>query len=122
MTATDHLAAMRSLIDKHPHITQIVVAREEADYHIGLFRYRIQFRNGNLLEAFERFESTPSGIAVLKYSFHLQDASGALIMRWDNAPHHPTVPSFPDHLHQGSEDNVLPNSPVTLRDILTLLG
>jgi hypothetical protein len=33
------------------------------------------------------------------YSYHWQDADGALRIRWDNSPHHRTLRTFPDHKH-----------------------
>ena len=33
------------------------------------------------------------------YSYHWQDEDGSLIVRWDNAPHHPHLKSYPHHKH-----------------------
>jgi hypothetical protein len=33
------------------------------------------------------------------YSYHWQDQDGALRIRWDNAPHHKDLRTFPDHRH-----------------------
>jgi hypothetical protein len=38
-------------------------------------------------------------IAVNTYSYHWADANHALIARWDNTPHFPDLPGFPDHIH-----------------------
>ena len=35
-----------------------------------------------------------------KYRYHLQRSDGVMIVRWDNAPHHRNVHSFPDHRHE----------------------
>jgi hypothetical protein len=41
------------------------------------------------------------------YSFHWeQRAVRGLIHRWDNAPDHPEVDSFPHHFHDGKENNI----------------
>lgn len=34
-----------------------------------------------------------------KYRYHLQDSSSLLVRRWDDAPHHPHLPTFPYHCH-----------------------
>jgi len=34
-----------------------------------------------------------------KYRYHFMDGSDQLIFRYDNAPHHPEVATFPDHTH-----------------------
>ena len=45
------------------------------------------------------------------YSFHWeQRAVRGLIHRWDNAPDHPEVGSFPHHFHDGKENNILSSS------------
>src|SRR3990172_12880084 len=42
------------------------------------------------------------------YSYHWeQRAQRGLIHRWDNAPDHPEIESFPHHFHNGKEDNIL---------------
>lgn len=42
------------------------------------------------------------------YSYHWeQRAQRGLIHRWDNAPDHPEVESFPHHFHDGGENNVV---------------
>jgi hypothetical protein len=33
------------------------------------------------------------------YSYHWQDLSGSLRTRWDNAPHHRELCTFPNHKH-----------------------
>jgi hypothetical protein len=35
----------------------------------------------------------------LSYRYHYQTASGALIFRYDDAPHHPELRNYPDHKH-----------------------
>ena len=45
-----------------------------------------------------------------KYSFHWeQRAKRGLIHRHDNAPDHPEINTFPKHLHDGDEHNVVPS-------------
>ncbi|MCZ7355749.1 MAG: DUF6516 family protein [Candidatus Methanoperedens sp.] len=42
------------------------------------------------------------------YSYHWeQRAVRGLIHRWDNAPDHPEIETFPNHFHDGKENNVL---------------
>jgi len=54
------------------------------------------------------------------YSYHWQDENGKLITRWDNAPHHKQIKTFPHHKHAG---NTLEESyEVTLEDILKTIS
>lgn len=50
------------------------------------------------------------------YSYHWQDKDGVLIMRWDNAPHHKGIETYPNHKHIG--DRVVPSTEITLKDVL----
>ena len=56
-----------------------------------------------------------------KYRHHWQNKSGMLKKRWDNAPHHPQLDSFPDHVHDGSEENVKSHPPVDGLIVLQLI-
>ena len=65
--------------------------------------------NGDFLEIAEFFIlEEDNTITVENYKFHWQGPQGRLIKRWDNAPHHPEVQGSPHHLHDGSEENVIP--------------
>jgi len=52
-----------------------------------------------------------------KYRYHLQTSDGRLISRWDNAPHHPTVSTFPDHRHD-DRDGIHPAPSMNVPDVL----
>src|SRR5262249_12456525 len=80
-----------------PQVRRIEQVRREHDVtgRIGLMRYRLTLTNDDLLELTERVEVQAGEIVVTKYRHHWQNRQGALIKRWDNAPHHPQVASFP---------------------------
>jgi len=119
--ADDYLADIKSVLISEPHITDFSIIREESQGKIGLYRYRILLDDNSLLEMFERFEMTDTGVNTLKYSFHWQNADGTIRKRWDNAAHHPEIASHPNHIHDGSEDNVLPHLSVTAKDVLNII-
>lgn len=54
----------------------------------------------------------------LKYRYHYRDKNHRLIFRYDNAPHHKNLPSFPYHKHQSSEDNLQESREPELLDVL----
>lgn len=84
---------------------------------MGLFRYRLTLRDGGLLEMFECFRVVEEKLYLAKYSFHWQDAAGQLRKRWDNATHHPEVPTHPYHVHSGAEGNVLPHGLISAEEV-----
>jgi hypothetical protein len=52
------------------------------------------------------------------YSFHCQDAAHRCVVRFDNAPHHRWVRTFPDHIHRGPSETVGPHPRPTGREIV----
>jgi hypothetical protein len=85
----------------------------------ALFCYRIKLIDESLIEITERILEGRGGLTTTKYRYHWQTGSGKLIKRWDNAPHHPEIDTFPDHLHDGSEENVKSFRKMNALDILT---
>lgn len=120
--AGDYLAHIKALIVLNPQVVHWVVVREEAQGDIGLFRYRLTLRDDGLLEMFERFQVVEERLQVTKYRFHWQDADGQLRKRWDNAAHHPEIPMYPHHVHDGAEANVLPHGPIDAERVLAIIA
>jgi hypothetical protein len=61
----------------------------------GMLRGRLLFMDGSVLEFMEYMQEENR----LKYRFHLMDKEGNIVFRYDNAPHHKDVSSFPHHKH-----------------------
>jgi hypothetical protein len=106
-----------------PHVKRVEKLRQEEDTtgSLGFIRYRLTLSNDSLLELTERVEVQAREIVVTKYRHHCLVRTGRLIKRWDIAPHHPEVPSFPHHLHDGAEAQVVAYPPVNALYILTLV-
>ena len=120
--ADEYLAFVKALIVTNDQIAHWTVMREEAQGDVGLFRYKLVLRDDSLLEVFERFRVSSEAIVVSRYSFHWQNAAGDLRKRWDNAPHHRDVPTWPHHVHDGGEANVLPHEPMTIETVLAIIS
>lgn len=52
------------------------------------------------------------------YSYHWQYGDGRLRMRWDNAPHHKDLSTFPHHKH-GPE--LMESGDITLEEVLKVV-
>ncbi len=65
--AEEYLAYIKALIIADPKVRELKTLREEAQGDLGLFRYRITFQDGSLLEMFERFQSVNGELQVVKY-------------------------------------------------------
>lgn len=120
--AIEYLAYIKALIVLNRQVVHWQMMREEAQGDVGLFRYRLTLRDGSLLEMFERFQIVGEELLVAKYSFHWQDANGRLRKRWDNAAHHPEVSTYPSHVHDSTETNVLPHEPINAEKVLAIVA
>ena len=78
----------------------------------GMLRGKLLFVDGSVLEFMEYLKEENR----LKYRFHLMDMHGSMVLRYDNAPHHKDVSSFPHHKHLPS--NVAESVDKSLMDVL----
>jgi hypothetical protein len=81
--------------------------------------YLCRLSDGSILEFAEYIEIVSGKISRHTYSYHWQTNRGALRRRWDNAPHHPEIATFPDHQHNG--DLIIESRPMTLALVLTAI-
>lgn len=100
------------------HSRQVVVAYAETGDGVAQYRMRVMLWDDSLLQCVERIRQLSDGLVTEKYSFHWQRADGSLIRRWDNAPHHPEIDTFPHHVHDGDENHVLAHEAVDVFAVL----
>ncbi|HEY0108918.1 MAG TPA: DUF6516 family protein [Fibrella sp.] len=55
---------------------------------------------------------------VRKYAYQWQQADATLLIRWDNAPHHAYLTTYPYHQHIGNEETIQPSTAMTLDMVL----
>ncbi len=84
----------------------------------GRFSARVSFYDESSLEAHEKVTLEDGAIVKDRYSYHYQESNNSLVFRYDNAPHHPEVETFPHHKHVGSDENVIAAQPPDLSDVL----
>ena len=82
------------------------------------YRYRVLLANGDFIEMTERALEAQGRLEVTKYRHHWQDRHSRVLKRWDNAPHYPAINTFPHHLHDGTEDYVVPHPAITGLEVL----
>lgn len=74
------------------------------------FKCKILIKNNTELFVLESFRDN-----FFIYSYHWQDHEKKLIIRWDNAPHHKEIDTFPHHMH---DPMLHPSSSMHLEDVL----
>jgi hypothetical protein len=103
---------MRTIEEYLTHVYQLIQNLAEVDAERyeeqilsvsrGNLRIRLRFSEGALLEISEAIVLVSGDLHWLSYRYHYQDSSETMIFRYDNAPHHPEVPTYPDHKHIGT--------------------
>lgn len=101
-----------------PYSRQVVVDYAETGNGVAQYRCRVVLLDGSLLQCVERARVKADGLQIERYSFHWQRADGSLIRRWDNAPHHREISSFPHHVHVGADSHVLAHESVDVFQVL----
>ncbi|MBX3001299.1 MAG: hypothetical protein KF893_22450 [Caldilineaceae bacterium] len=98
------------------HLQEPFVCLASDDFN-GLVRGRVFFWAESFLDLYE-VVSTELGYPVrISYAYtYLYD--GNLVFRYDNAPHHPEIVTFPHHKHIGPQDRLAPSDQPSLSQVL----
>ena len=119
---TAQIAEYFDRIERQLLLSPVVLALQgrerEERLQEGFMRLRATLSNGDLLEAFEFVALAPAGVQTLTYRIHWQRDDGRLRRRWDNAPHHQEIATFPHRVHRDVAENVAPSEPMTILQAL----
>ena len=119
MLIDDYFKYLKQTIQKFTHIISLQeISTDIRSDLTGKIKGSISFMDGSILYFIEVIKIN-SEVSKLKYSYHYQIKDGNLVFRYDNAPHHKDVKSFPQHKHFSSDDNVLISSVPILKNILS---
>jgi hypothetical protein len=84
-------------------------------FETGFFiKVIVTFTNNSLLFISEYVDENERN-----YSYHWQDKNNDIILRFDNAPYHPDIITYPHHLHSGTV--IEPNHKISSLEILSLI-
>ncbi len=101
----DRISDLEWLIDRVTIDTEY-----DEDTDVGIIGGSIIFKDGSVLH----FKEVLLG-DKRHYRFHYMDAENGLISRWDSAPHHKDLKTFPYHVHL--PDGVRESMEVTFMDV-----
>ena len=95
--------------------------------NLGIIHGMISFIDGSTLYFMELAHIRGEEINRLKYRFHWMDTNAEMTFRYDNAPHHAEVGTYPHHKHRPGEKKPAESKEVVLIEILaeikeTILG
>jgi hypothetical protein len=123
MTIEAYLEAIKERLVTEPMVTRFHMIRERSTLIDEHLRARLTLVDGSQLEFSEYMQRSPVGeIAVITYSYHWADAANQLITRWDNTPHFPDLPGFPDHIHDGATGEVTPGQLMSIFTVLDAIA
>ena len=77
-------------------------------------KIKVFLSNGSILYIREYVDSNERN-----YSYHWQNEKGELIIRWDNAPHHKEIKTYPHHKHIA--EKVFESFEITCEKILEVI-
>jgi hypothetical protein len=90
------------LVLSHPAVQQVHIRGEEATATRAYLRMRLILQSQDVVEVFVYLVAEGEVVRPQDYSLHWQRADGALLQRWDTAPHHPGIATFPSHTHRAT--------------------
>jgi len=98
------------------------ITREEETPLRAYFRVRCVLTNDDILESATYLEIRGEDLVLVDYRHQWMTQEHALRARWDATPHYPDLPGAPYHVHDGSENNVHPGSPMHLGNVLDAIA
>ena len=107
---------IESLLKEFPLIMHFSVDFDEITDYVGSIKGKLELTNGSILYFFEFVEIKDNNPVLVKYKYQWQSSEGELLKRWDNAPHHRELSTFPDHVHE--QNGVYPSPAMSLESIL----
>ena len=103
-----HLLDSCSIIDRY----EVIDFREwGSGVYYKIFAYLINNTELHIREYIDENER--------KYSYHWQNNNGELIIRWDNAPYHDKINTYPHHKH--IKQKIKASKQIALDDIISFI-
>ncbi len=120
----EYFGELERQIGSFPLVVSIEADTERVDLDRGYVKATVTFADNSELHLFEYVVIEEGEPVREDYRYHYQSGSGERIRRWDTAPHHDEIESFPHHVHV--EDEVQPSKPMSpeavLKEIARFIG
>lgn len=97
-----YLADLKASLTASPIVKDVDIIDEFITSVSGFLDCKVLMIDGSVLYVTEYFTICENRIERDKYSYHLQ-RDDDFVIRWDNAPHHKEVSTFPFHVHKEGE-------------------
>ncbi len=110
-----YFAKLEEVLQDFPTIQSYTSTKKIYNTNLGFISGSVMFENLHRLDFVE--VKDVEVIAKIKYRYQYMDDHHQLLFRYDNAPHHPLLRSFPHHKHLAN-DKVAECSEPTLVEVL----
>ncbi|MBI5303673.1 MAG: hypothetical protein HY868_16170 [Chloroflexi bacterium] len=117
MNAQEYYRQLLVLIGPVSAIVSSDVSYREIDENECYIKAVLKFVQGHVLHLAEYVVIVNDQVVRTKYRYQLLDAGNKSIARWDNAPHHKDVATFPHHRHD-SMDKAHPSREMSPADAI----
>ncbi len=120
---TEYLALVNKTLRASPFVNDFQTQYEDRG-EVWFLRVNVYFVDDSLLHFRELFVGQGQPIKKT-YTYHYQRADGTIVLRYDNAPHFPELPTAPNHKHLGETEVVAADAPdlqSVLKEIEALIG
>ena len=109
-----YFTQVEHVLQAFPNIRSSTLTTKRYNAKQGYIKGSIDFETGCRLEFVEVKDM--DCLAKIKYRYQYMNPQEACIFRYDNAPHHSDLPTFPHHKHTG--EDVEESREPTLFDVL----
>ncbi len=118
-----YLAGFKAELTRPSIVTSIEIIDEFVTEVSGFIDCKATLIDGSVMFLTEFVKIESSTFVRDKYSYHMQN-EGQMVFRYDNAPHHREISTFPHHKHVGGnrEEHVVPSMEMTLIGLLREIG
>ena len=95
----DYFSFFLEAIEENMWVRNEEISFREISEKEGYIRGTLYLHGGYNLHVAEYVTIKQSKPIAIKYRYQLQALDSRFTVRWDNAPHHKTIDSFPHHKH-----------------------
>jgi hypothetical protein len=119
MNIDDYFASLERSLVQNPLVSRLeeTFTCLASDNHNGLVRGRVFFWDDSLLDLYE-VVSTELGYPIRVSYAYTYIRESRRVFRYDNAPHHPEIITYPHHKHIGPQDRLAPTDQPSLSQIM----
>jgi len=119
MTIAEYIDSIKEHLLFDPVVNEFHVIRERMTATDGYIRVKMSLTEGGTVESAEYVQYSAGGeIELVTYSHHWANADSEMMGRWDNTPHFPDLPNFPNHVHDGISGTVHGSVPMNMIMVL----